>query len=308
MKLERHTPIFVAGHRGLAGSAIVRELQRREIGRLLLRTRSELDLTDVGAVERFFENEKPAVVVIAAAKVGGIQANDSLPGDFLFQNLQIQNNLIDASRRHRVGKLLFLGSSCVYPKQCPQPMKEDHLLTGPVETTSQWYAVAKLAGIKLCQAYRRQHGCDFITAMPASLYGPNDNFDPKASHVLPAMIRRFYEAKAAGLDEVVCWGTGSPLREFLHADDFARGCLLLLESYSDEQIINMGSGEEVSIRVLAEMTARAVGFEGRIRWDTSKPDGTPRKFLDGSRLFSLGWKPCIPLEQGLAEAARGFKP
>lgn len=304
--MNKDASIFVAGHRGLAGSAMVRELRRQGFSRLLLRTRSELDLLHAGAVEEFFKTERPEYVVIAAAKVGGILANDTLPGDFLFQNLQIQNHLIDASRRHGVRKLLFLGSSCIYPKECPQPMREEHLLSGPLEPTNQWYAVAKIAGIKLCQAYRRQHGCDFISAMPTNLYGLNDNYDPKGSHVLPAMIRRFHEAKVRQLPEVVCWGTGSPMREFLCADDLARACVLLLETYSDEQFINVGSGQEISIKALAELVARVVGYPGTIRWDSSKPDGTPRKLMDSSRMFSLGWKPQVGFEAGIAEAYADF--
>lgn len=240
--MQQDAPIFVAGHRGLVGSSICRELERQAYRRCIVRARSELDLLDTDAVKRFYEQEKPQYVFIAAAKVGGIWANDNQPAEFLFQNLQIQNNLIHGAYLSRVKKLLFLGSSCIYPKLAPQPLKEEHLLTGPLEPTNQWYAVAKIAGIKLCQAYRRQYGCDFISAMPTNLYGPNDNYDLKTSHVLPALIRKLHEAKVKRDHEVVCWGTGSPLREFMHSDDVARACLFLMDHYSEEQFINVGSG------------------------------------------------------------------
>lgn len=306
MTMDKSSRIFVAGHRGLVGSAIYRELQKQGYSQLIGRTRAELDLLDGAAVQAFYAQERPEFVIIAAAKVGGIHANDTQPADFLYQNLQIQNNLIHGAYVAKVRKLLFLGSSCIYPKHSPQPMKEEHLLTGPLEPTNQWYAVAKIAGIKMCQAYRRQHGCDFISAMPTNMYGPNDNYDLNTSHVLPALIRKFHEAKQRRENTVSCWGTGSPLREFLYADDLARGCLHLLQHYSEEQFINIGSGSEVSIKELSTTVARIVGFEGSIHWDTSKPDGTPRKLMDSSRLFALGWKPTVPLEQGIRLAYEDF--
>jgi GDP-L-fucose synthase len=297
----------VAGHRGMVGSAIWRELQRQGFNGLTGRTRAELDLLDARAVNSFFAGEKPEYVFVAAAKVGGIHANNTQPADFLYDNLQIQNNLIHAAFLNKVKKLLFLGSSCIYPKFAPQPMKEEHLLTGPLEETNQWYAIAKIAGIKLCQAYRRQHGCDFIAAMPTNLYGPNDNYDLQLSHVLPALLRKFHEAKISGAAEVVCWGTGSPLREFLYADDLARACVFLMRNYSEEQFINVGSGSEIAIKNLAETIHRIVGFEGRVVWDKSKPDGTPRKLMDSSRLFALGWKPQVDLESGIRLAYEDFQ-
>jgi GDP-L-fucose synthase len=306
MTMDSSSKIFVAGHRGLVGSAIYRELQKQGYAGVFGRTRAEVDLLDGAAVKALYASEKPEFVIIAAAKVGGIHANDTQPADFLYQNLQIQNNLIQGAYAAKVRKLLFLGSSCVYPKHSPQPMKEEHLLTGPLEPTNQWYAVAKIAGIKMCQAYRRQHGCDFISAMPTNMYGPNDNYDLNTSHVLPALIRKFHEAKQRREETVSCWGTGSPLREFLYADDLARGCIHLMQHYSEEQFINIGSGSEVSIKKLSETVARIVGFEGRIVWDTTKPDGTPRKLMDSSRLFALGWKPTIPLDQGIRLAYEDF--
>jgi GDP-L-fucose synthase len=254
----------------------------------------------------FFAEEKPDYVFIAAAKVGGIHANNIKPAEFLYENLQIQNNLIHAAFLAKVKKLLFLGSSCIYPKLAPQPIKEEHLLTGPLEETNQWYAIAKIAGIKLCQAYRRQYGCDFIAAMPTNLYGPNDNYDLQMSHVLPALIRKFHEAKIANAAEVVCWGTGSPLREFLYADDLADACIYLIQNYSDEQFVNVGSGSEITIKNLAEKVGKIIGFEGKIVWDASKPDGTPRKLMDSSRLFATGWKPRIDLEPGIRAAYEDF--
>jgi GDP-L-fucose synthase len=306
MSIAKDARIFVAGHRGLVGSAIFRELQARGFTRVIGRTRQELDLLDAVAVRHFYESERPEYVFIAAAKVGGILANNNYPADFLYQNLQIQNNLIHLAHHHRVKKLLFLGSSCIYPKHAPQPMKEEHLLSGPLEPTNQWYAIAKIAGIKLCQAYRRQFGCDFISAMPTNLYGPNDNYDPQNSHVLPALIRRFHEAKVRGDARVVCWGSGSPWREFLYADDLARACLFLMEHYSEEQFINVGSGSELTVRELAETVARVVGFQGEIVWDVSKPDGTPRKLMDSSRIFALGWRPQVGLEEGIRLAYEDF--
>jgi GDP-L-fucose synthase len=290
----------------MVGSAIWRELERRGFNCLIGRAHAELDLLDGPAVREFYAREKPEYVFNPAGKVGGILANDRHPAEFLFQNLQIQNNLIDGAYRAKVRKLLFLGSSCIYPRLAPQPLKEDYLLTGPLEPTNQWYAVAKIAGLKLCQAYRRQYGCDFISAMPASLYGPNDSYDPQHSHVLPALIRRFHEAKAARAPKVTCWGTGAPLREFLYADDLARACLFLLENYSEEQFINVGCGSDVSVRELTETVKRIVGFAGDIVWDTSKPDGMPRKLMDSSRLAALGWRPQVDLETGIRLAYEDF--
>jgi len=306
MSISRTSRVFVAGHRGLVGGAIWRELHRSGYSILLGRTRKELDLIDTREVNRFYERERPEYVFVAAAKVGGILANDMLPADFLTENLQIQTNLIQGAWRYGVKKLLFLGSSCIYPKLAPQPLREEYLLTGPLEPTNQWYAIAKIAGIKLCQAYRRQYGCDFISAMPTNMYGPGDNYDLEKSHVLPALIRKFHEARIAGSASVTCWGSGSPLREFLYADDLARACVFLMERYSDEQFINVGSGSDLSIRQLAETVGRIVGFEGEILWDISKPDGTPRKLMDSSRLLAMGWKPELDLENGIRRAYADF--
>jgi GDP-L-fucose synthase len=281
-------------------------LHQQGFTQLIGRTRSELDLLDAQAVNQFFKEAKPEYVFDAAAKVGGIHANDAYPAQFLYENLQIQNHLIHNAYLAGVKKLLFLGSSCIYPKFAPQPMKEETLLTGPLEPSNQWYAVAKIAGIKMCQAYRRQYGCDFISAMPTNMYGPNDNYDLQNSHVLPAMIRKFHEAKISKKAEVNCWGTGSPFREFLYADDLADACLFLMNNYSDEQFINVGFGAEISIKQLAEMVSRVIGFEGCIVWDSSKPDGTPRKLMDSSRLFALGWKPRFGLEEGIRLAYEDF--
>ena len=304
--MNHHAPIFVAGHCGLVGSALWRELQRQGFNRLLGKTRRELNLLDAAAVHQFFADEKPEYVFVAAAKVGGILANENQPAEFLLQNLQIQNNLIENARLSGVRKLLFLGSSCIYPRLAPQPLKEESLLTGPLEPTNQWYAIAKIAGIKLCQACRRQYGSDFISAMPTNLYGSNDNYDLQTSHVLPALIRKFHQAKISGAPSVTCWGTGAPLREFLHADDLAAACVLLMRQYSEEQFINIGFGSDLSILELAERVQRVVGFKGQILWDTSKPDGTPRKLLDSSRIFALGWQPKIDLDTGLALAYDDF--
>jgi GDP-L-fucose synthase len=298
--------IYVAGHRGLVGSAIWRELQTQGFTHLISRTHAELDLLDAAAVGQFYADAKPEFVFVAAAKVGGILANHNHPAQFLYENLQIQNNLIHGAWRTGVKKLLFLGSSCIYPKLAPQPLKEDYLLTGPLEPTNEWYALAKIAGIKMCQAYRRQYGCDFISVMPTNMYGPNDNYDLNSSHVLPALIRKFHEAKVAGHGEVVCWGTGAPRREFLYAEDFARACVFLMQHYSEEQFINVGYGSDVTIRELAEMVKRTVGFAGSIVWDTTKPDGTPRKLMDNSRLLALGWKPQVDLEMGVGLAYADF--
>ncbi|MEY2408237.1 MAG: GDP-L-fucose synthase [Verrucomicrobiota bacterium] len=304
--MNKESKIYVAGHRGLVGSAIWRELERAGFRQLIGRTRHEVDLQNPAAVGQFYAETKPEFVFVAAAKVGGILANDEQPASFLFENLQIQNNLIDGAWRAGVKKLLFLGSSCIYPKLAPQPLKEEYLLTAPLEPTNEWYAIAKIAGIKLCQAYRRQHGCDFISAMPTNLYGRNDNHDLKTSHVLPALIRKFHEAREAGAASVTCWGTGAPLREFLHADDLARACVFLMRNYSDEQFINVGYGSDVSIRELALLVQGIVGFRGTIEWDTSKPDGTPRKLLDSSRIHALGWRAEIDLKTGIRNAYEDF--
>ena len=306
MVMDEHSRIYVAGHRGLVGSAIWRELQRQGFKNLIGKTRGEVDLLDTAAVQKFFAEAKPEFVFFAAAKVGGIHANDTQPAGFLFENLQIQNNLIHAARVAGVRKLLFLGSSCIYPKLAPQPLKEEYLLTGELEPTNQWYAVAKIAGIKLCQAYRRQYGCDFISAMPTNMYGPNDNYDLQTSHVLPALIRKFHDAKQAAAATVTCWGTGTPLREFLYADDLASACVFLMRNYSEEQFINVGSGSEITIRELSELVKRIVGFTGEIVWDETKPNGTPRKLMDSSRLFALGWKPQVGLAAGIQLAYADF--
>jgi GDP-L-fucose synthase len=306
MGITRDARIYVAGHRGMVGSAIWRELQQRGYTDLLGRTHAELDLLDGAAVRAFYARVKPKYVIDAAARVGGILANDQHPAEFLYQNLQIQNNLIHEAHKAGVRKLLFLGSSCIYPRLAPQPMKEECLLTGPLEPTNEWYAIAKIAGIKLCQAYRRQYGCDFISVMPTNIYGPNDNYDLQASHVLPALIRKFHEAKAANAPTVTCWGTGSALRDFLYADDLARACVFLLEKYSEEQFINIGAGKEVSVRELTETIQRVVGFAGAIVWDTTKPDGMPRKLMDSSRLLALGWRPQVDLETGVRLAYQDY--
>lgn len=306
MDIAQNARIYVAGHRGLVGSAIWRELDRQGFTHLIGKSRRELDLLDTVAVRNFYAAEKPEYVFVAAAKVGGIQANNDHPAEFLYENLQLQNNLIHGAFEAKVKKLLFLGSSCIYPKLAPQPLTEDALLTGPLEPTNQWYAVAKIAGIKLCQAYRRQYGSNFISAMPTNLYGPNDNYDLEASHVLPALIRKFHEAKVAKAASATCWGTGTPRREFLYSDDLARACVFLMRNYSEEHFINVGFGSDVTIKQLAEMVQRIVGFEGKIVWDHSKPDGTPRKLMDSSRLFALGWKPQVDLESGIRLAYEDF--
>jgi GDP-L-fucose synthase len=305
--VDKGAKIYVAGHRGLVGSAILRRLQAEGYQNLVLRTRKELDLTDQRAVYRFFEEERPEYVFLAAAKVGGILANATYPADFIRENLLIQTNVIDAAYCYGVKKLLFLGSSCIYPKYAPQPMKEEYLLTGPLEPTNEAYAVAKIAGIKMVQAYRRQYGFNGISLMPTNLYGPGDNFDLETSHVIPALLRKFHEAKVSGRWEVVVWGTGTPRREFLHVDDLADAALFLMRHYDGEEIVNVGVGEDISIRELAELIAKVVGFRGEIVYDTSKPDGTPRKLLDVSRLFSMGWRPRIPLEEGLRQTYAWFQ-
>ena len=306
MSIAKNARIYVAGHRGLVGSAIWRELAAQGFTQLIGKSRSEVDLLDPAAADALYETERPEYVCVAAAKVGGIHANDTQPAGFLYENLQIQNHLIHGAHQHGVKKLLFLGSSCIYPKLAPQPLREEYLLTGPLEPTNEWYALAKITGLKLCQAYRRQHGCDFISAMPTNLYGLNDNYDLQTSHVLPALIRKFHEAKVKGTKTVTCWGTGRPLREFLYTDDLARACVFLLGNYSEEQFINVGFGSDVSIQELAETIRRIIGFAGEILWDISKPDGTPRKLMDSSRLFALGWRPQIDLEQGIRLAYADF--
>jgi GDP-L-fucose synthase len=304
--MHKDARIFVAGHRGLVGSAIVRRLQADGYPNLLLASRDQLDLRDRNSVEAFFAAHRPEFVILAAAKVGGILANNSYPAEFLLENLQIQNNVIDAAHRHGAAKLTFLGSSCIYPKLAPQPIREEYLLTGPLEPTNEWYAIAKIAGIKLCQAYRRQHGFNAISLMPTNLYGPGDNFDLQNSHVLPALIRKFHEAKLAGDKQVVMWGTGTPRREFLHVDDLAAAVVHLTNSYEGEDIVNIGVGEDISIRELAELVKDITGYQGDIVNDTSKPDGTPRKLLDVSRLHALGWEAKIPLREGVQATYRWF--
>lgn len=303
----RDARVFVAGHGGLAGSAIVRALRSHGFENLVLATRDELDLRDGRAVRSFFERERPELVYLAAARVGGIVANDRFPADFLSDNLAIELNVISAAFEYGVEKLLFLGSSCVYPKHAPQPMREEHLLTGPLEPTNEWYAVAKIAGIKLCQAHAKQHGARFICAMPTNLYGPGDNFSREASHVLPALIRRFHEAKEEGRPSVTIWGSGSPRREFMHADDLADACLFLMERYESPDIVNVGVGADISILELADLVRGVVGFVGKVETDRSKPDGAPRKLLDVSRLSALGWRPRVPLKRGIEETYRWFR-
>ncbi|WLE97351.1 MAG: GDP-L-fucose synthase [Candidatus Electrothrix communis] len=298
--------IYIAGHRGLVGSAICRALEQQGCNKILTRTHAELDLTDQAAVHAFFMDNRPEYVFLSAAKVGGIHANDSLPADFIRDNLLIQTNIIDAAHQCGSKKLLFLGSSCIYPKFAPQPMQEEHLLTGELEPTNEWYAIAKIAGIKMCQAYHKQHGFNAISLMPTNLYGPGDNFDLQNSHVLPALIRKFHEAKLQGLPEVEIWGTGTPKREFLHVDDLAAACVFLMEDYNDPAIVNVGSGEEVSIAELARLVADAVGFQGTVRYNKDMPDGTPRKFLDVSKLSALGWDSQITLPQGIADTYAWF--
>ncbi len=304
--------IFVAGHRGMAGSAICRALQRAGYQQILTATREELDLLDPVAVHDWFALMRPTVVVLAAAKVGGIAANNNYPSDFLLDNLKIQTHVIETAWRSGVRRMLFLGSSCIYPRECPQPIKEEYLLTGPLEPTNEWYAIAKIAGIKLCQALRKQHGFDAISMMPTNLYGPGDNYHPTNSHVMAALIRRFHEAKEDGASSVTCWGTGTPLREFLHADDLGEACVHALEHYSPEaslpvQHLNVGTGVDLTIRELAEQVAHAVGYTGEILWDASKPDGTPKKQLDVSRLSDLGWTAKIKLDKGIMDAYRAFR-
>lgn len=305
--MNKDSKIFVAGHRGLVGSAIVRALQKDGFTNLILRTREEIDLTDQQAVAEFFAQEKPEYVFLAAAKVGGIMANKIYPADFIRQNLTIQNNIIHSAYIHKTKKMLFLGSSCIYPKLCPQPIKEEYLLTSELEPSNKAYAVAKIAGIIMCQSYNEQHSTNFISLMPTNLYGINDNFDLENSHVLPAMIRRFHEAKISKNPRVTLWGTGSAMREFLHVDDLAKASLFLMNNYNDSSIVNVGTGEDVTIKELAEKIKEAVGYEGEVVWDTTKPDGTPRKLLDVSKLHSLGWKHSISLDDGIASTYKWFK-
>ena len=304
--LQKDGKFFVAGHRGLVGSAICRALRRAGYERLCLRSHAELDLLEQEAVRDFFAAERPDYVVLAAARVGGIHANAAYPAQFIYENLQIQNNVIHCAWQHKVKKLLFLGSSCIYPKLCPQPIREEHLLTGPLEPTNEPYALAKISGIRMCQAYRAQYGFDAISAMPTNLYGTGDNYHPENSHVIPALIRRVHEAKVTGQKAVRIWGTGTPLREFLHADDMAEACVFLMERYSEAEHINVGSGQELSIMDVARLTARVVGFAGEILTDPTRPDGTPRKLMDSGRLFALGWRPRITLEDGLRAAYADF--
>lgn len=297
--MDKNSKIYVAGHRGMVGSAIVRKLSNEGFENIVTRTSSELDLRNQQAVEDFFAEEKPLFVFLAAAKVGGIVANNTYRADFLYENLMIQSNVIHSAYRHNVSKLMFLGSSCIYPKMCPQPIKEEYLLTGPLEITNEPYAIAKIAGLKMCEAYRTQYGCEFISVMPTNLYGPNDNYDLKNSHVLPALIRKFFEAKRDGVPSVEIWGSGKPMREFLHVDDLADACFFLMNSYDGQEALNIGTGEDLSILDLAHLIKKVSGYEGELVFDASKPDGTPRKLLDVSRLHSLGWKHTISLEEGI---------
>jgi len=305
--MQRNARIFVAGHRGLVGSAIVRALNADGYENLVLRGRGELDLTRQDAVEAFFVEQRPEYVFLAAAKVGGIHANDTYPAEFLRDNIAIQTNVIDAAYRNGVTKLLFLGSSCIYPKQAPQPMPEDCLLTGPLEPTNEWYAIAKIAGLKLCQAYRRQYGCDFVSVMPTNLYGPNDNFDLLSSHVLPALLAKIDTAAREGRDTVEIWGSGRPRREFLHVDDLADAVVFLMKLWSEAEPINIGTGTDITIAALARLIAEVVGFKGRFVFDAAKPDGTPRKLLDVSKLTALGWSPRIELEAGIRQTYAWYR-
>ena len=297
--MHKSAKIYIAGHRGMVGSAIERKLQQDGFTNIITKTSKELDLRNQAAVNAFFENEKPDYVFLAAAKVGGIVANNTYRADFIYENLMIESNIIHAAYVHKVTKLLFLGSSCIYPKLAPQPLKEEYLLSGYLEPTNQPYAIAKIAGIELCDGYRAQYGCNFISAMPTNLYGPNDNYDLEKSHVLPALLRKFITAKNNNLPAVELWGTGSPRREFLHVDDLADACIFLMETYNDKGLVNIGWGDDVTILELAELVKRIVGFEGELKFDTSKPDGTPRKLMDVTKLTNLGWKASIHLEKGI---------
>lgn len=304
--MEKNSKIFVAGHRGMVGSAIVRQLEKEGYTNIITRTHQELDLCRQDAVEKFFAEEKPEYVFLGAAKVGGIMANASALADFMYDNMILEMNVIHEAWKNDCKKLMFLGSSCIYPRMAEQPMKESCLLTSALEPTNEAYALAKISGLKYCEYLNRQYHTDFISVMPTNLYGPNDNYHPKHSHVLPALIRRFHEAKENGLTEVTCWGTGTPLREFLYVDDLAEACVYLMNHYSGNETVNLGSGKEVSIKELTELVAKVVGYEGTIKWDTTKPDGTPRKLLDVSKLESLGWKYHTELEEGIALAYDDF--
>lgn len=304
--MNKSDKMFIAGHRGMVGSALIRRLEAERFSNVLTRERAQLDLTDEAAVAKFFAKERPAIVIIAAAKVGGIKANSDFPVEFLLENLRIQNNVIRFAYENNARKLLFLGSSCIYPKFAPQPIPETALLGGPLEPTNEAYAIAKIAGVKLCQAYAREYGANFISAMPTNLYGPGDDFDLNTSHALAALIRKAHEAKTRGTRELVVWGSGKPRREFLHVDDLASACLLLLEKYESPEIINVGCGRDISIRELAELICDLVGFDGDLAWDTSKPDGTPRKLLDAAKIRALGWKPMIALRDGIAQTYQWF--
>jgi GDP-L-fucose synthase len=305
--MEKQSKIYVAGHRGLVGSAIVRNLKEKGYTNIIGKTHTELDLKDQNSVKKFFEEERPEYVFLAAAKVGGINANNTCPADFIYENLEIQNNVIKAAFDYKVKKLLFLGSSCIYPKMCPQPIKEEYLLSGYLEPTNEGYALAKISGLKMCQFFKRQYGVNFISCMPTNLYGPNDNFDLNSSHVMPALIRKFHEAKVNNEDFVEVWGTGKPLREFLYVDDMADGCVFLMEEYDGEEHVNIGTGKEVPIGELAGMIKEVVGFTGELKFNTEKPDGTPRKLLDVSKLERLGWKYKVELKDGIKSAYEWFK-
>lgn len=304
--MQKNSKIYIAGHRGLVGSAIVRALEKKGYENLIFRTHEELELMDAGAVREFFERERPEYVFLAAARVGGILANNTYPADFIRENLIVQTNVIHESYRSGVKKMLFLGSSCIYPKLAPQPIKEEYFMTGPLEETNSAYAMAKIAGIEMCNSYRRQYGCNFISVMPTNLYGPNDNFSPERAHVLPALMRRFHEAKLAKSPSVEVWGTGSPKREFLHVDDMGDACVFLMETYNDPGIVNVGTGEDISIKRVAEMVRDVVGYSGEIVWNTTRPEGTPQKLLDVSRVHSLGWHHTIELHDGLAQTYNWF--
>ena len=304
--MNKQSKIYIAGHRGLVGSAIVRKLRQEGYTDLLTATSKELDLRGQADTRDFFAQERPDYVFLAAARVGGILANNTYPADFIYQNLMIEANVIESARLSGVTKLLCLGSTCIYPKMAPQPLKEEYLLTGPLEPTNEWYAVATIAGIKMCQAYQRQYGCKFISAMPTNLYGPEDNFDLETSHVMPALIRKFHEAKTANAPTVTVWGSGKPLREFLHVDDCAAACLFLMDQYDDEGIVNIGVGEDITIAELARLVGEVVGYQGEIVYDSSKPDGTPRKLVDTSKINGLGWRAGIPLPEGISSTYQWF--
>lgn len=304
--MEKNGKIYVAGHRGMVGSAIVRALEKNGYHNIVTKTHKELDLTRQDAVEAFFEKEKPDYVFLAAAKVGGIVANNEAPADFMYDNMILEMNVIHSAFKNNVKKLMFLGSSCIYPRMCPQPIKEEYLLTGSLEQTNEAYALSKISGLKYCEYLNRQYHTDYISVMPTNLYGPNDNYHPTHSHVLPALIRRFHEAKVANLPYVTCWGTGKPLREFLYVDDLADACVFLMNNYSGDETVNLGTGKELTIKELTELVAKVIGYTGEIRWDASKPDGTPRKLLDVSKLESLGWHYKTELEEGIRLSYQDF--